>query len=291
MRRAATLVVILLPLLASGCTQGVPPQTSAPGVEATIAARAPATVAALPSAMPAPSVEPTATAWPTPLLTVTKVVPTNVPIAPTAAPNPTLTEYLKQHQISALMLYLQDAYMYEHSGSKSPLADLWDALANNGDPNAAIRQDQFHLLLRAQDGLTYMPGDAVLIGNRLIAGVEGLRLSDDRLSLAQGKYYLVIDFAMMNFSQETYLSTLSRFSLSDAYMYTYSPTLVADTVGDIEGVAAPQALRRGEVAFAVPSGRSVFTLSFDTGLSSAKTVSFKIDATSLLKGGLPLPQQ
>ncbi len=295
MKRAAlgALVTLALALTQAACgKQGAPAPT--PNLEATVQAQVQATVT---TAMAAPATGTTAsnqlavdvrpavsTALPSP--TAQHEEPTAAATSTTAAiteratPNPTVAAFVKQLQPVGLLVMLDDYRGYQ-LGAQAALAGLWEGRDINKGLDSVLK---LGLLTRAQEGRNYAPGQALLVGDSLMVGVAGYRLDADQLSLSQGQGYLVVDFAIMNFSQDSYLSLDSMFELADTAMFTYSPTFFARTAGDIQGRIAPHGLRRAEVAFAIPAtippNRRRFLLRLNPGIAPAEEVTFSIDTNA-----------
>lgn len=144
-------------------------------------------------------------------------------------------------------------------------------------------------LIEATDNGLYDSKKAVMISRERMVAVEGYRVALDQYrSYSQYKYYVIIDFSIMNGNSD-YYSSLTNFVLSDFHDYTYTPTLMANTRGDIRGEMKPKDFKRGEVAFFVPGSETEFELHFNTGIEAVKTIRFKLDTDYLINP--PLPNQ
>lgn len=137
-------------------------------------------------------------------------------------------------------------------------------------------------IIEAKEGYTYAQKKIIVIDKKLIVALEGYRVVVDQSSYSTGKYYvMVVDFSILN-GKSNFCSSLSNFVLSDSRDFTYSPTLRANTRGDISGVLMPGENKRGEIAFYVPGNETQFELSFKTGINAVKTIRFNFDTDSLI---------
>lgn len=133
----------------------------------------------------------------------------------------------------------------------------------------------------AKEDKVYAPRKVIVISKSMIVAVEGYRIDADQLSISQGKYYVIVDFSIMNGKREAYSSSLSSFSLTDELSYSYSPTIAANVRGDINGEILKDDMKRGEIAFEVPKNAKQFQLQFKTDTGNPNFVRFGIDVTSL----------
>ena len=194
-------------------------------------------------------------------------------------------------------LVYQDEHIQKLSNSPRVIADV----ASSSDPidQPAITNDKTDgkikelvaqgKLIEAKEGYTYAQKKLIIVNKRIGVGLEGYRVSVDRSSYSMGKYYVIVDFSILNLSNTNYMSSVSDFMLSDSSGYTYTPMLGADTRGDISGDLKLMDSRRGEIAFYVPGNETRFELNFNTGISALKTVRFNFDTDSLINP--PLPNQ
>lgn len=136
-------------------------------------------------------------------------------------------------------------------------------------------------IIEAKEGGVYPIRKAVVVDKSVLFCVEGNRTANPDMMLAPGRYYAVIDFSILNLQNEPYLSSLSNFVLKDSNGYTFRPVSIEGTVGDISGkiLNGEDNMRRGEVAFAVPTNEQEFVLQVETGLDT-KSVDFTINAIS-----------
>lgn len=148
------------------------------------------------------------------------------------------------------------------------------------------------VLKEGENGGTYNPKEIVSINRSLLTTVEGFRTSIDNESYAQGKYYLIVDFTILNISTTNYSNSSSQFTLNDNLGYTYDPTMIASTNGSLDGDITAKGERRGEIAFAVLDSQRQFILHYNTnaGMSTLKsltgdneTINYKIDINTLIK--------
>ena len=137
-------------------------------------------------------------------------------------------------------------------------------------------------LIEAKEGYTYAQKKLIIVDKRIGVGLEGYRVSVDRSSYSTGKYYVIVDFSILNLSNANYVSSISNFELRDSNYYTYTPILTINTRGDISGDLKFKDSRRGEIAFYVPGNETRFELNFNTGISAVKTVRFNFDTDSLI---------
>lgn len=264
MKRSSVLFALAVALSASACA-AQPSAAPTPNLAATVQAQVDATMAAMTPQAGQPA---TATATPQPTM-VAVATPTPLPLTATLTP-PTATSL-------------------PATSTPDPTKQAIDAVLN--------QWVQEGLIVKGQQGQTYHTHQLVAVSTGsvenpagLFFAVDGPRVSDDRMSLAQGMYYVIVTIGIVNSSGYPYMSDLSRFVLSDANGYTYSPTLLADTVGDVSGILNNGETRQGEIAFAVPARQRTFALRINTGVVPLPSLRFTVDTTSALQGGFPLPQ-
>jgi len=141
-------------------------------------------------------------------------------------------------------------------------------------------------IIEAKEGYTYAQQKIIAIDKNLMVTLEGYRVVVDQSSYSTGKYYVIIDFSILN-GKPSFHSSLSNFSLIDSHDYTYSPTLGANTRGDISGELKLGDFKRGEIAFYIPGSETQLELKFNTGSSTVRTISFNFDTNSLINPPLP----
>ncbi|MDR3586309.1 MAG: DUF4352 domain-containing protein [Desulfosporosinus sp.] len=136
-------------------------------------------------------------------------------------------------------------------------------------------------IIEAKEGGLYATKKAVVVDKSVLFCVEGNRTADPDMLLPQGRYYAVIDFSIMNLQDKPYFSSFTNFVLKDSHEYTFTPVPMEGTVGDISGevLSGVNNMKRGEIAFAVPTTEQQFTLQVETGLDT-KCIDFTINAIS-----------
>ena len=149
--------------------------------------------------------------------------------------------------------------------------------------NALIAKGE---VIEAKEGYTYAQQKIIAIDKNVMVTLEGYRVVVDQSSYTTGKYYVIVDFSILN-GKSNYISSLSNFVLSDSRDYTYSPTLAANTRGDISGEMKLGDFKRGEIAFYVPGSETQLELIFNTGSNTVRTISFNFDTNSLINPPLP----
>ncbi|MDQ7094218.1 DUF4352 domain-containing protein [Desulfosporosinus sp. PR] len=136
-------------------------------------------------------------------------------------------------------------------------------------------------IIEAKEGEVYPIRKAIVADKSVLFCVEGNRTANPDMMLPPGRYYAVIDFSILNLQNKSYLSSLSNFVLKDSNGYTFRPVSIEGTVGDISGeiLNGSDNMRRGEIAFAVPTTEQQFVLQVETGLDT-KSIDFAINAIS-----------
>ena len=146
-------------------------------------------------------------------------------------------------------------------------------------------------MTKAVENGVYEQRKAVISSNNIVTVLEGYRISSDDISLSNGKYYVIADFSILNLSSAPYLASLSNFTLTDSRSYSYQPTHLGITNGDISGDIALGKMKRGEIAFAVPAYDRYFELQFKTGLDTIKEINFKIDTSTQIPKDKLMPHE
>jgi hypothetical protein len=176
------------------------------------------------------------------------------------------------------------------------------APANTTSPSDTKKQDQYTndevlnskidqalasgLFVKATgiDDQIFKAGQGVLINHDLIVDLHVYRTEFDQYPY---RSYLVVDFEIINISNNDYNSSLSNFMLRDMNKlnYTYSPVFGAHITGDIEGVIKYQDSKRGEIAFEIPIygnpiAKPFYNLEFSTGSEAPRIISYSINLTN-----------
>jgi len=146
-------------------------------------------------------------------------------------------------------------------------------------------------MTEASENGVYDQKKMIVINKSIGVALEAYRISFDDISLSNGKYYVIADFSILNLSPTPHLGNLSSFFLTDTRSYSYQPTTLGVTNGDISGEIAQGKMKRGEIAFAVPAYDRYFKLQFETGLNNIKEISFKIDTSTLIPQDKLMPHE
>lgn len=202
--------------------------------------------------------------------------------------------------ISAPVAPVVDTTKQEETSKANTLDEVQNVASDiNLDPNvkSEAKQNQSAVdkindliakgkIIEAKEGYTYAQKKIIAIDKNLMVNLEGYRVLVDQSSYSTGNYYVIVDFSILN-GKPSFHSSLSNFTLSDSHDYTYSPTLGANTRGDISGELKLGDFKRGEIAFYIPGSETQLELKFNTGSSTVRTVSFNFNTNSLINPPLP----